>query len=263
MSPVLAALDNSVAAGPVLAAAQAYARLLGASVEAVHVRTDGERTARLAAEAAGVALTELDGDPVKQLVRAGSKEDVVCIVLGARATPGGARPAGATALAVAAELPKPVLLVPPDAPRPGRLDRVLVPLEGTVSSSLAPRAVIELAAREHVDLVVLHVLDEASIPAFTDQPQHETQAWAREFLARYCPWGAETISFESRVGRPDELIARAAGTTGADLVALGWSQELAAGRAPVVRAVLERARVPLLLVPVLITTESRTSVTSV
>jgi hypothetical protein len=37
---------------------------------------------------------------------------------------------------------------------------------------------------------------------------------------------------------------------GADLIALAWSQNMTAGRATVVRAVLERSDVPVLLVPV-------------
>ena len=37
---------------------------------------------------------------------------------------------------------------------------------------------------------------------------------------------------------------------GCDVIALGWSQELAAGRAAVVRETLERSSRPLLLVPV-------------
>jgi hypothetical protein len=34
-----------------------------------------------------------------------------------------------------------------------------------------------------------------------------------------------------------------------DLLALGWSQELAPGRAPVVRGTLERSHVPVMLIP--------------
>lgn len=44
MKTVLAALDNSLAGTPVLAAARALASLLEARVEAVHVRTNGDRT---------------------------------------------------------------------------------------------------------------------------------------------------------------------------------------------------------------------------
>jgi nucleotide-binding universal stress UspA family protein len=99
-------------------------------------------------------------------------------------------------------------------------------------------------------VVVLHVHDEDSLPAFTDQPQHETSAWVDEFLARYCPWGVGDVRFEICVGRPDEEVLRTAEETGADLIALGWSRSLAGGRGPIVRAVLERGRVPVLLIPV-------------
>jgi hypothetical protein len=37
---------------------------------------------------------------------------------------------------------------------------------------------------------------------------------------------------------------------GCELIALGWSQQLSAGRAPVVRETLERSRLPVLLIPV-------------
>lgn len=252
MTSVLAALDNTVAAAPVLATAEAFASLVGSDPAPMHVRVNGDRGARLVAEASGRPLTELAGEPVEELVRAASSDDVSAIVLGARATPGGARPAGHTALAVAERVAKPVLLVPPDTPHAGRLKRVLVPLEGSVSTSLAPRQMFELARDRHIEVVVLHVLEESSLPLFTDQPQHEVPAWAHEFLARYCPWGADEVTFESRLGRPEELIPRAAEELAVDLVALGWSQELAHGRAAVVHAVLERARVPVLLVPVVI-----------
>ena len=52
-----------------------------------------------------------------------------------------------------------------------------------------------------------------------------------------------------RLGRREEEILRAVNETEPDLVALGWAQELAAGRAPVVRELLERGRIPVLLVP--------------
>jgi hypothetical protein len=93
------------------------------------------------------------------------------------------------------------------------------------------------------------VHEEDSIPRFTDQPQHEHAAWEQEFLARWCPWGIGRVQLESRVGRSDVLVPVVAQECRCDLIALGWSQELAAGRAPVVRAALERSRVPVLLLP--------------
>jgi nucleotide-binding universal stress UspA family protein len=250
MRTVLAALDNSLAARPVLATATNLARVFGATVEAVHVGDDGDRIAAAEAAAAGVELRTLPGPTVPALVAASDDDRVAVLVLGARGFPVGGRPIGSTALEVITSLPKPVVVVPPDAlPREG-VQRVLVPLEGTARTSLAPKRLIELARDAHVELVALHVHDAETLPAFTDQPQHEAAAWRDEFVARYCPWGVHAVSMQVRLGRREEEIVRAAAETEVDLVALGWTQELAGGRAPVVRELLERGRTPVLLVPV-------------
>jgi nucleotide-binding universal stress UspA family protein len=250
MKTVLAAIDNSLAGKPVLAGAGALAKLLGADVEALHVEVDGGRTARNVADAAGVGLRTVSGSVVERLVAAASVDDVLALAIGARGTPSGRRPLGGTATAVATALLKPVLVVPPDAEPRTAFHRVLVPLEASQSTALAPRSIIEVARDAEVAVLALHVHDEASIPAFTDQPQHEQAAWTKEFLARYCPWGLGTVQLETRVGRADDLVPAVAAERGCDLIALGWSQELARGRAAVVRGTLERSRLPVLLVPV-------------
>ena len=127
---------------------------------------------------------------------------------------------------------------------------MLVPLEGSLSTSLAPRALFEVASGERIDVVALHIHDEDSIPSFTDQPQHEMPAWTREFIHRYCPWGIGDVQLETRIGRIGELVPIVAEQCGCDLIALGWSQLLAPGRAPVVQETLQRAHLPVLLVSV-------------
>lgn len=250
MKTVLAAIDNGLAGRPVLETARALAALLDARASAIHVRTNGDRTAHTTAEAADVPLDTVSGPVVQRLVEAGESEDVVALVIGARGTPGGRRPLGATATAVATALLKPVVVVPPDARGPETLRRVLVPLEASLPASRAPLAILELAPEATIDVVALHVLEEDAIPSFTDQPQHEHAAWAHEFLARYCPRGLGSVRLETRVGRSDHLVPLVAEECGCDLVALGWARELAPGRAPVVRATLERSRLPVMLVPV-------------
>jgi nucleotide-binding universal stress UspA family protein len=249
MKKILVAIDNSLAAKPVLAAARAVADVLGAELEAVHVRVDGEAVTRSAADAAGVPLRIVRGEILPALCAAGDEDDVVAVVIGARGLPTSPRPLGGTATAVATTLPKPVVVVPPDAEvRP--LRRILVPLEGDRATSLAPGSLIEIALDRNLEVVVLHVIGGESIPAFTDQPQHEQTAWAEEFLARYCPAGIGSVALETRVGRPEVLVPITASRLHADLVALGWSQQLAAGHAPVVRATLELSQLPVMLVPV-------------
>lgn len=248
MRKVIAALDTSLAARPVLLTALALGRLLDARVEALHVPEDGDRVPRSTAAGERVPLRIEHGPVTAALTRAAEAEDVLGLVLGARGSPLSRQPLGSTALAVATSLAKPVVVVPPDTRRPGELRRVLLPLERRASH--APRSVIALAEGTEIDFVVLHVLEEESLPLFTDQPQHEHPARMDEFLRRYCPWGIGSVRFEVRVGRSDELVPLVAEQADVDVIALGWAQELVPDRAPIVRAVLERGHVPVLLVPV-------------
>jgi len=248
MNKVIAAIDNTAAAQAVLAAGTPIAELFEATLEAVHVRDDGARIARAAAAAAGLALREVNGPVVRALVSQARGRDVAALVVGARATPAGRRPAGHVALDVIAAATTPVAVVPPGPRRRSTLERLLVPLDGTSSTARALEGIIEIACRHHVDVVVMHVRDEASLPPFSDQPHHEADAWEREFMARYCT--APLARGELRVGVPAAEVVAMAAEAEADVVALGWRQDLSPGRAAVVREVLERSRIPVLLLPV-------------
>lgn len=250
MRRVIAALDNGPAARAVLATAGNLAQLFDAEVEALHVGDDGDKIASDAAASAGLRLQRVAGPTVPALVDAAASDDVAALVVGTRRLPVGGRPVGATALDVITSLLKPVVVVPPDAVRRSALRRVLVPLEGTTATSLAPKGIIEVAHDAELEVVLVHVHDAATLPSFTDQPQHQARAWADEFVARYCPWGIGKVNVELRVGRPEEEILAAAEEIDAHLIALAWSQEIDWGHAPVVRALLERGRIPVLLVPV-------------
>ena len=135
------------------------------------------------AEAAGAALRTLSGDPLERLAQVVSEEDVVAPVLGARRALGGPRPAGHVALTLAGRTDKPVVVVPPDAQPPEQLHRVLVAMEGGPGKSRALQRTIELSTDAGFEIVVVHVDEE--IPSFTDQVQHETEAYTREFFARH------------------------------------------------------------------------------
>jgi nucleotide-binding universal stress UspA family protein len=246
---VLAALDNTDGARPVAEFAAALARVLAADADAIHVRCDGSDRARAGAAAAQVPLTVAEGEPATSLRREAEADDVAAVVIGRCARPS-TSPVGAVACELVTALSKPVAVVPAETAHPGRLGRVVVPLEGTEATSLAPRRTIALARDAGLEIVLVHVFDSDSLPLFTDQPHHETATWAHEFLARYSPCPPEDVRLEVRVGQPEEHVVTVAREIDADLIALGWSQELAAGRAGVVRAVLERARLPIFLIPV-------------
>lgn len=247
---VLAALDQTAAAGPVLAASHEIARMLGADVAAVHVLQDGAQQVRELAAHEGVRLTELEGAPGRRLAEALEDEDAAGLVVGTRDLPEGGREIGSTALEVVTTARKPVFAIPPELPAGFAIRRVLVPLEGSLPTSYAPYAALDVPGAEEVEVVILHVLEEQDVPAFSDQPQHEWEAYGREFLARYSLWPFEHVRFETRVGRPDEHILPVAKELDCDLIALAWAQELAPGRARIVRETLRRGRIPILLVPV-------------
>ena len=250
MKKILIALDNSPSAKALIAAARAFGDLLGLEPEALHVQTDGVVTAAGAAEAAGVPLRTVTGPVIERLVESGRDESVTALAVGARGMSTADRPLGSTAAAVATGVLKPVVVVPPNADPPPVFQRVLIPLEGTESTSLAPLEMFELADDAELDVVAVHVHDPRSLPAFTDQPQHEQEAWAHEFLQRYCPWGLRTVRLETRVGSRGEVVPLVAEEFDCDLIVLGWARELAAGRAPVVRQTLVRSNRPVLLIPV-------------
>jgi nucleotide-binding universal stress UspA family protein len=248
MTKILAAIDNSSAARPVLQVAGAVALLFDAEVEAVHIRSDGMRLVESEARAARVPLRVEEGDVGERLREAALADDMAAVVMGARGTLAGPRPAGSTALELIVSLEKPVVVVPPDAPVRRPFRRMLVPLEGTAPTSDAPRAIVERACGAELDVVVLHVRED--IPAFTDQPKHEAEAWAEEFLARFCPWSVGGVRLETRIGLPFQAVVEVAHEFDADAVVLGWSRTLEPGRASVVREALERGGRPVVLVPV-------------
>lgn len=245
---VLAALDNSAAAGPVLRTATALAEGLGAEVRALHVRGDGDRTARSVAEAAGVAFEERRGGVVAQLRAAAAEPGVRLLVLGARGRPTSTR-AGHVALALVEDPPVPLALVPPDARVATPIRRVLVALEASVARREALAEAVEVVDGPDREVVVLHVDDEATLPVVSDQPQHETAAYATEFVARYCPPGLSPVRLELRVGDPTRELLAAVDELAVDAVALGCPRSLAPGRAAVVRGVIAASPVPVLLVP--------------
>lgn len=240
MAAVLAALDNSLAVNPVMVMARALARLLGDRVEAIHVVGEGAEAAEEATIAAGVPLRLAHGPVVESLVEAGQADGVSALVIGARGTITSDHALGSTALAVVTLLQTPVVVVPPAAEVASRIRRVLVPLEGTMSSSLAPRSIIELADGAEVEVSVLHV----------NGSDESDERWAREFLTRFCPWGLGRVQLERRAGKREEVLPLVADELQSDLIVLGWAQQLSHGRAPVVRAVLERSKIPVMLIPV-------------
>ena len=246
MSKIIAAIDNSAASGPVVAMAHAVASALDAPLEVLHVIEDGAETARAVAQAGGMQLRTLVGDPLAMLSLAMEKEDASILVMGARSRPSGRRPAGHLPMALATHSDRPIVVVPPDFCPPEHLTTVVVAMEGTPGKARALRRNVELSISAGGQVVVLHVEGKNDIPSFSDQMQHETEAYAKEFLARH-KVTASGIRLELRIGDPAAEVLSAIETDGADLVAVGWPHSDNANRGAVARVILERSPIPVLL----------------
>src|SRR4051812_3641811 len=146
MRTVLACIDNSAAASPVIDAACAVAPLFDAAVEAIYVAEDGDRTASAAAGVRGVAYQTVRGDVVEELVQRAAADDVVLVAVGSRDRPLGKSGTGHVALALVDRAEVPVLIVPPDAPVKAPLRRVLIAMEGTASNARTLKRAVEVTA---------------------------------------------------------------------------------------------------------------------
>jgi nucleotide-binding universal stress UspA family protein len=251
MTTILAAIDDSAAAQPVLGTALALAPILDATVEAVHVSAGqrGGRTAQATALAANVAIRRVVGDPLEQIHQMADEDDVVALVVGARARLHARRRAGHLALALADAIVKPVIIVPPEFQPPNAISRVLIAMKGTARDARDLLRAIEVAAATDLELVVVHVDDEESMPSFSDQVQYESEAYAKEFLARYSP-GAPEARLVLRIGVAVDEILAAADDVSPDLLAIGWPHPPDRIPGGVAREIVARSRVPVLLVAV-------------
>jgi nucleotide-binding universal stress UspA family protein len=249
MTTVLAALDTSAAARPVLETACRLAELTGSEVEAVHVHTDPaehDDTPEGLAERAGVPLTRLPGPVEEALLGALEAPGVVAMAIGAHGLPDGRRLVGHTAATVLERAGKPLVVVPAEAVSPSAFTRLLAPLEGTERST---RPVVEQLLPllgTDLDLLVLHVYDEATLPPMLDHPEYDLRILGGEFLARHFP---ASTRIELRTGSVAERVTEVADEQGVDLIVMSWSQDPSPERARTVREVLRTTRLPVLLVP--------------
>jgi nucleotide-binding universal stress UspA family protein len=246
---VVAAVDSTAAAQPVLDTALGIGRLTAASVEAVHVTGhDGVETPSELASRRDIPLRFLSGPVVPGLLSAVAAREVIAAVLGARATPFGRRPVGSTALAVIRAADKPIVVVPPDVAgaRAQPFHRLLVPLEGNDASSRAVLDGLVPLLADDVELIVLHVFTPDTVPRFLDRPSRDVSTLSREFVARHCPPAARAELRTGSVSGEVDVLCR---EVAADLIVLSWSQTGDPGRATVIRNVLGRATIPVLLLP--------------
>jgi nucleotide-binding universal stress UspA family protein len=275
-STVLLALDGSLAAATALPLARTVANQLGATVEILHVageeRPDPDLWQRLHVElqpGEAVQVRSHAGAPASAILQAARAPgvDLVALTTHGRVIEHG-RSLGRVAQAVIAHTTIPVLLVRPEAAEwtdstGAPLRRLLLPLDGTPTTSTALRPAIELACRlgASVDLLYVASAEQLSAhepgsigaPRYVDQPHHEWPAWAERVISHLsvCLGGRpEELSIQVFLvaGHVAEEIARFAAEHQSDAIVLVRRSHLEIGRARVLRAVLDRTPCPVLLV---------------
>jgi nucleotide-binding universal stress UspA family protein len=211
----------------------------------------------------GMVLDVAVGDAVEQIAESSRASSVAFLVLPAESD--GVDPCGLGPLAARALRHSGVgaIIVRPGA-APRRLQRILVPLDGTPStaSALAPAAELACLAGAAIDIVMVGEIERPTpvpvelgtmvTPQYIDQPQHEWPAFSQEFLARFlvaighCPRGVVSRFF-LRAGDPACEILRAANELDSDLIALVWHGGCEGEHGRVFRRVLHDACVPVLV----------------
>jgi nucleotide-binding universal stress UspA family protein len=245
MSTILAAIDRTPTARPVLETARLLARTFDAHAVALHVLAPGEEAPAHLATTAGMPLRILTGDPADTIC--GALDDVDLAVVGARRGASGRLPVGHVALEVMTRTELPVVVVPPDAWEhlPRKLGKALVPLDAATATAPLLQAAVGALAGAGAEVVVLHVVDQP--PRFLDHPERDLDEWAHQLVARHLPVSVRT---EVRTGGTARSVLMVAAAEQVDLIVLAWSRRLDADHAAVVRDVLTRAYVPVLLLPV-------------
>jgi nucleotide-binding universal stress UspA family protein len=269
---LLVPLDGTAAAQAALPVAETLAQRTGALLRLIHVGDAGEQvpSSRQLCEQLGASpghvrqgvIDRLTGPPVTALLQAAQASPHPMIVMcshSALLPPEACL--GRTAAEVIAGAGCPIVLVRPErGGMPWKLERILVPYDGTPATASALRPAIDLASRVSAALVVLHIAvpgapgtgEEGTFgaPRYMDQPHHEWPAWVREFLSRLGSLvGLESLSpwLQVAPGQPGEEIERFAADQDMDLIVVGWHGCLEAGHADILKHLLLTAPCPVLL----------------
>lgn len=269
---VVVAWDGSPAAAAAFPVARILGTQLGIRVEILHFLPEGASDQAIRAAVREHGLDGLEesrlhirsGDPVTGILRAAGDTGVQLVVLTTHGRAIEERPRlGRVAKKVIARTTAPVLLVRPEAPPVQRkLERLLVPVDGTPRTATALQPATVLAARLGARIDLLYVAPPASdlprergsiaAPRYVDQKQHEWPGWAEEVVERLavcCASCPPEVPVEMYLAYGDigAEIERFAIEHKSDAVVLVRRSRLQTGRARILRAVISRAPCPILI----------------
>lgn len=250
--------DGSPEAAKAMGCAGWLAERLGATL---HVLTP--TTLQIArAHRARMVLHQTAEAPESAVPKAIAAHSVELVVMTARGESASAgidptRRLGGIAQALIEQSPVPVLLLPLRYREVLPWRSMLVAASGEAVADRALETAVQLAGALHLRVAVVHCADRRAAPgalgAYADAPQHEYPGRLEEMVKRalsdLSSEECECIE-EVTVCRGDTasgLLAQLARRS-ASVLALGWHGDLGAGRAPVLKRLLEEAECPLLVV---------------
>jgi nucleotide-binding universal stress UspA family protein len=254
---ILVPFDGTPQAIWTLPIARTIAHVLEGSL---HLVMSGERSdirsrlSLLAEQTAEATLHELMGDLAPGVVRLATFNPDAFIV-----TPSDLFPEEMLRQAAC-----PVLVVPSGTAWSGwRIERILVPQDGTAGSAKALLPAVRLAERSGSEVLVCHVTPERptapsrpgalEFPAYMDQPHHEWPSWVSGFLDRIrhlCRIAPRAgLRFQWAHGEPGPEILQLARRKRVDLIIVSWGRCTDPGHAPIVRQVLRESPCPILVLP--------------
>jgi nucleotide-binding universal stress UspA family protein len=265
---ILVPLDGSHPALAALPVAKVLSEIEQATVRLVHIAANtppphAELLSWLRLEGAeldGITIETRTGEPSKETLKMAEEIKPRMIVLCTHTTAEPRNVLGRTATNVLRNATCPLVLVPTDRGlTPWHLHHVLVPHDGTPSTSAALRPAERLAEHAGAELLVVHVTDVRPAPAepgsfttplYVDQPQHEWPAWSSEFverLASICPLRHLHVRMFLAHGDPATEISRLAQEQSTDLKVVAWRGLWDAPRAAILKDILAKARCPVMV----------------
>jgi len=266
---ILVPFDGSKQALAALPVAKALSEIEQADLHILHV---GERVMaakelrnRLGDQSSILDCLTIDvraGTPAIKILQVaeGIKPKMVVLCRHSGTEPG--KMLGRTAMKVLRDARCPVVLVPPErGTRSWHLQRVMVPHDGTPTTSAALLPAAELAKDGDAQLLVVHVTGikaaptkepgSLTTPRYVDQPQHEWPSWAEEFVKRLaciCPLGHLQVRMLLAHGDTASEILRLAERQSADLIVLAWRGKWEPPRAATIKGILREAYCPVMVV---------------
>jgi nucleotide-binding universal stress UspA family protein len=265
---ILVPLDGSKQALSALPVAKVLGEIERAAIHilyiADHQLAAEELRGRLGREAPvldGFTIDARVGMPAVQILQVAEEMKPRAIVMCKHSGTERGKMPGRTAMKVLHDARCPVVMVPPErGAAPWHLQHVLVPHDGTPSTSAALQPAAELAERGRAELLVVHVTDIKTVPAeagslttprYVDQPQHEWPAWTTEFLNRLaciCPLGHLHARIFLAHGDIAAEILRLSKKQSTDLIVLAWRGIWEAPRAATLKDILREAHCPIMVV---------------